>query len=66
MNENEMLNLYELIALIEQRTGRKLGRTTVWRWTRDGIVPPPRHSAASRQLRWRKDVIEKWIEEQGK
>jgi predicted DNA-binding transcriptional regulator AlpA len=34
-------------------------RTTLWRWVRDGKLPPPT-KLSPRCLRWREDVIEDW------
>jgi predicted DNA-binding transcriptional regulator AlpA len=48
------------IGGVEERTG--VCRQTIWRWTKDGVFPPP-HYLGSERLWW-EDEIEFWEEAQ--
>jgi len=36
-----------------------VNRSTLWRWVRDGKMPPPTEFSP-RCVRWREDEIERW------
>ncbi|XSG86477.1 MAG: helix-turn-helix transcriptional regulator [Methylohalobius sp. ZOD2] len=53
----DLLTIADLTELL------KVSRTTIWRWQRQGYLPPPSRIGPRRPV-WRREVIEEWIKEQ--
>lgn len=40
-----------------------VGVRTLWRWASDGTFPPPDVRVGTRVVRWRRETVDRWIEE---
>lgn len=56
----------DVTIIRKHELAKKFGvsESTIYRWTRDGILPKPLLSPSGRKQGWFTEMIEIWIEEQ--
>ncbi len=54
-----------LIRINELATYLNISKVTVWRWRKEGRLPPPR-ALGPKIVFWERETIEAWLDEQAK